>query len=168
MKKAPLIRILTAVLLAAAAASLAACAYHSQFIEVRQDNPAPLPRVWKIRGIAVEQSVPDRELEARIPEVLSLIGATQGVTVLAAGAEEAASGEPFALLDLWVKEKSYTRGLDQYNSITAFLTLIAPDGKEILARAVYSEDTEESIKSFQRLYIILNELVGAMGARAAR
>jgi hypothetical protein len=137
------------------------CSHYSKLVEVSNDNPKPAPRVWLVKSISLEERVPDRDVEKKIPEMLALLGDKYNIKVVLEKSELPAD-KPYALLSLWIKEQSYNRSLDQYNSIAALLTLTAPDSVEILARAFYSEESEESIKSFQRLYLVLDDLYKAL------
>lgn len=140
------------------------CAFHQKTVNAYRETGRPVPQNWVVGDVSLEQRVPDRELEKKIPEILAMLGAKYGMRIIPA--EKAITPEEdCAHLSLWIKEQGYNRSLDQYNSIAALLTLCSEDG-EILLRTVYSEDTTESIKSFQRLLEVLDDILKATGQKA--
>jgi hypothetical protein len=137
--------------------ALASCAHYAVMSDFKRESAAPLPRVWLIAAVDLDLRVPDPATEKKLPEILSLLAARYGVTVVT-DKQFLKPGEPYAVCRLWIREQPFTLSLDQYNSITGLLTLSSPDTPAVLARAVYSEETEESIRSFRRLYLVLDEL----------
>jgi hypothetical protein len=145
-------------LLAGLALAVVSCAHYSKMTEVRRESPSPLPTVWVVQAVDLEQRVPDPVTEKKLPEIITLLAGKYGVRAVADKAAVPA-GESYALCSVWVREQPFNRSLDQYNSIAGLVTLADPASGRILARAVYSEESEESIRSFQRLYLVIDELI---------
>ncbi|MBN2353096.1 MAG: hypothetical protein JXD23_11045 [Spirochaetales bacterium] len=137
------------------------CAHFSRLTEVRRESSAPIPRVWLVKAVDLESRVPDPETEKKIPEIIGLLAGKYRVAVIT-DQTAVPAGTSFALCSIWIREQSFNRSLDQYNSIAGLLTLADPATGTIIARAVYAEESEESIRSFQRLYAVLDELVKSL------
>jgi len=146
--------------------AVVSCSHFSSMTEVRRESKAPIPRVWLVRTVDLESRLPDPETEKKIPEIIGLLAGKYRVTVVTDRAA-APAGAPCALCSIWIREQPFNRSLDQYNSIAGLITLADPASGEILARAVYAEESEETIRSFQRLYAVLNELVKSLSASLA-
>ncbi|RPJ07146.1 MAG: hypothetical protein EHM28_08185 [Spirochaetaceae bacterium] len=152
------------VIVLAIMSSVTGCAHNEKLVEILPVNQIPVPKTWVVSAINLEQRVPDRELEKRIPEILSFLGDKYKITVHQSR-ETVQSGTTYVNCSIWIKEQVFSISLDQYTSVAAIITLTDPATNQILARALLSQESEMSLKSFNYLFSILDELVRALSLR---
>ena len=136
---------------------LASCTNLPSRTELFSDNQEEIPVLWLINDITLEQRIPDIELKEKIPDTLIMLGNKYEIQVIYNNTTQYNSTSHL-LCTLWIREQEYTRGLDTYNSITVIITLINPQSQKVILRALHTEETEDSLKSFQHLFTILEEL----------
>jgi hypothetical protein len=141
-----------------AVAVLSSCGtIEKKLVEVFTEDQKPAPKTWKINAINLEERMFYLGIKDTLPDTLIMLGSKYDIRIL--GQNEAAEdASDFLLCDLWVREKTYTKGLDTINSVTALLSLSDPQSKKVVVRALYTEESQDTLKSYQHLYLILEEL----------
>ncbi len=152
------IRVSKLLLYLLAAALLVSCGtINRKLVEVFADNKEPASLTWKINAINLEERMFYLGLKEKLPDTLIMLGSKRNIQILGQN-ETMPEGADYLLCELWIREKTYTKGLDTINSITALLSLSNPVSKKVVVRALYTEESEETLKSYQHLYEILEEL----------
>jgi hypothetical protein len=146
-----------ALCLLAAALAISCETINKKLVEVFADNKEPAPLTWKINAINLEERMFYLGLKEKLPDTLIMLGSKYNIQILEQN-QNLPDGTPYLFCDLWIREKTYTKGLNTINSITALLSLTDPATKKVVVRALYTEESEETLKSYQHLYTILEEL----------
>ena len=124
-----------------------------------------LSDTWTIVSLSAEGGSSYPPVTNRLPEMLQSLGRKHGVTIHRR--EDSGIADPDALeLTLWVREKDFTRSLENLNSITMIITLRDRSGD--LLRAVYTEESRETVESAYHLYSITEKLVRALAREIER
>ncbi len=130
---------------------------NKKLVEVFNDEKKPISKIWKIGKINLEERMFYLGIKEKLPDTLIMLGSKFNIHILGQS-ETPMEGNDYLLCNLWVREKTYTKGLDTINSITALLSLSDPESKKVIVRALYTEESQETLKSYQHLYEILEEL----------
>jgi hypothetical protein len=116
---------------------------------------------WVIGSIPVGYDSAYDSPESQISEILQSLAEKYGMKILSHENSTDLKGE-HGKIDVWIREKEFVKDLDTVNSITIILALnSAASGKEIM-KAIYTEESHETIKSYYHLYSILEKLIKAV------
>ena len=112
---------------------------------------------WKIGSIQIEdRSVYDLP-EAQIAGILQTLAEKRGIRISQEHSNN--TDDNFGSIDLWIREKEFIRNLDTVNSITVILTFRDPRNSGEILKAIYIEESHETVESTYHLYSILERLI---------
>lgn len=126
-------------------------------IDVFLRDDGSFSRTWVIRSISVESASAYIPLETQLPGMLQIAGRQYGMEILP-GKESAKPDGGYLALEVWVRERRFTRNLDTLNSISVILTLINPVTEKEVLQAAYTEESDRTVESDYHLFSILERL----------
>jgi hypothetical protein len=107
-----------------------------------------------LEAVTVDTALDAHRLEQNAAYILRLI--------LARRSSQAAEGTKPLSVRVLIKEEQYLRAYRTLNSVAVELRFFAPESAEPVALLLYSENTEDSIRSYAYLYSLLSRAVGQL------
>ena len=113
---------------------------------------------WTVAAIAVDHRTAADQIRVMLDDLLLPVSRSHGLPLV-----PEARGD-FGL-DVRVVERDFSRGLDMLNAMSVTLTVRESDTGRVVATAVYSEESRESLASFYHLHAVLDRLMKALSEK---